>query len=180
MNVDSRRPTRPNVLVDTADRDPALQATLKNLADADLYQRGENLVRLIDPPPAPDGIEGEDERTVITDTYTVERFGVELTKRMCFTQEKFDKKTGETTETPIGPPNWLVTAAMKERVWRGVRKLEGVVEAPVMDARGAVISCAGYDASTGLYLQPRGSIHVPHTPTDSEVADARELLDEWL
>ncbi len=59
--------------------------------------------------------------------------------------------------------------------------LSGVVEAPTLRPDFTVISAPGYDRQTGLYLEPAPGLTVPpvpKNPTDSELQDATDLVQE--
>ena len=61
--------------------------------------------------------------------------------------------------------------------------LLGIVEAPTLRPDFTVISVPGYDAQTGLYLEPSRRLaipQVPERPTDSELQDAVDLVLEPL
>lgn len=64
--------------------------------------------------------------------------------------------------------------------WR-LPSLLGIVEAPTLRPDFTVISAPGYDAQTGLYLEPSNGPAippVPERPTDSEIQDAIDLVLE--
>ena len=61
--------------------------------------------------------------------------------------------------------------------------LLGIVEAPTLRPDFSVISVPGYDAQTGLFLEPSRGLAippVPERPTDSELQDAIDLVQEPL
>jgi len=61
--------------------------------------------------------------------------------------------------------------------------LSGIVEAPTLRPDFTVISTPGYDAKTGLYFEPSRGLKippVPEHPTDGELQDAVDLVQEPL
>lgn len=63
-----------------------------------------------------------------------------------------------------------------------VRPLNGVVHSPIVRADGSILNEPGYDAASGILYQPKGTPvpAVPHSPTASDVASARNLIDHML
>ena len=86
-----------------------------------------------------------------------------------------------------GPRGQLKTAHPPERVcraicdfgqWRGLRRLEGIIETPTFRADGTVIEAPGYDRATGLFFEP--SEAYPPLPANPTQVDARRALAELI
>lgn len=63
-----------------------------------------------------------------------------------------------------------------------VPRLKGIVTTPLLAADGSFSMEPGYNPNSELYYDPRGPAipEVPECPNPSDVAHARELLDDWL
>ena len=61
-------------------------------------------------------------------------------------------------------------------------KLEGIVHAPVLRRDGSILKERGYDAETGLILDPPAGfeVDVPDEPTEEDVAAAKKIIGELL
>lgn len=82
-------------------------------------------------------------------------------------------------EIPAHPPEWAVRAIHVRDVWKAIRPLVGVIEAPALRADGSIIQTDGYDDATGLvYLPSETFPPVAETPTRAEVDASREALLE--
>lgn len=60
---------------------------------------------------------------------------------------------------PVHPPKWCVAAVAGRGQWNRIRRLEGVVDAPILLPDGSILTTPGYHADTGLLFQP--SIEIP-------------------
>ena len=82
------------------------------------------------------------------------------------------------TLVPVHPPAWSISAVAQRAAWPGVRRLEAVVETPVLRADGTVLETPGYDVETGLYFKPPEIAFppVPVAPTIEDAIRARDLL----
>jgi Toprim domain len=91
---------------------------------------------------------------------------------------KFDKRSGEwvPTDAPAGVAR---TLADMSGMWPHTRNLAGIIEAPAMRPDGSIIARAGYDAESGLYLDP-GDISFPAIPERPVRRDAVAALDLLL
>jgi hypothetical protein len=80
---------------------------------------------------------------------------------------------------PTRPPNWVAEDLLARGQWEHVRPLRAVVETPVLRPDGTVLAKHGYDASTGILLEPFGEIPtIPDFPTrDDALAACEHLLD---
>ncbi len=82
-------------------------------------------------------------------------------------------------EIPARPPAWCVAAVHARADWPGVRHLESVVDYPVLRPDGSILDRPGYDAETGLLLEPPGPLpEVPGLPTRDDARAARDALLE--
>jgi hypothetical protein len=78
---------------------------------------------------------------------------------------------------PIHPPEWTVRAVEARGQWSGIRRLDGVVEVPVLRPDGSVLEQPGYDAQTCLLYEPQAEFPPVHIDADT-VASARDDLLE--
>lgn len=77
------------------------------------------------------------------------------------------------------PPDWFVAQIDTIGEWRGVRRLEGVTQCPVIRPDGSVIVDPGYDRETGLLYEPNFEpLPVRECPLrDDALAALEELRD---
>ncbi|MDZ4784050.1 MAG: hypothetical protein SGJ19_27695 [Planctomycetia bacterium] len=63
--------------------------------------------------------------------------------------------------------------------WPGIRRLEGITEAPMLRPDGSVVTAPGYDRATGLLFVPNLAMPLikPEPSRDDAQAAAQELLD---
>lgn len=81
------------------------------------------------------------------------------------------------TWTRVHPPDWCVRAVASRSNWRGVRRLQSLVEYPVLLKSGQVLQNPGYDPDSFLLYQPSGSfLPVPTSPTEEELQKSRDRL----
>ncbi len=80
---------------------------------------------------------------------------------------------------PCDAPQAISAAVHGATSWPGLRRLEAVVSSPVLRADGTVLTGPGYDAASGLFLEPLGPMpEIPSAPTrDDARAAATEILD---
>jgi hypothetical protein len=74
------------------------------------------------------------------------------------------------------PPRIATIYRSRRGAWR-LPILTGIVSAPILRGDGTVLSGAGYDAQTGLFLTASGFPKIPDNPTSG---DARRALEELL
>ncbi|MCG2683977.1 MAG: hypothetical protein L6306_10230 [Planctomycetales bacterium] len=73
----------------------------------------------------------------------------------------------------IHPPDWCVKAIDARGQWEGIRRLEAVVETPVLRANGTVLQTPGYDPQTGIVFRPECNFPpIPEQPTAADAANA--------
>lgn len=91
------------------------------------------------------------------------------------------KKWNKSAKTwvPAHPPDWTVDALAARGDWPGVRRLDGVIEAPAVRDDGSVIEATGYDPATRLLYEPAGEVlPVPAGETQALAAAALARLEE--
>lgn len=77
------------------------------------------------------------------------------------------------------PSSWAVRALMARGAWPEIRRLEGVVESPILRPDGTILDRPGYDPETGLIFEPSADfLPVPVHPSRREVSEALDLLAE--
>ncbi len=80
---------------------------------------------------------------------------------------------GQIEWRPAHPPQWLSRALVGRHGWPTVRRLEGLVEGPVLRGDGTVLQTPGYDPASGLYLAPAMTFEpVPERPTEKQKEEA--------
>ncbi|MFO0806050.1 MAG: hypothetical protein U0791_23340 [Gemmataceae bacterium] len=94
-----------------------------------------------------------------------------------FTEKEKKRPVGEIVKEYKQPPERLVRAARSIPTDR-IRPLTAVVTAPTIRPDGSILDTPGYDAATGLYLDPANglTINVPDRPTRGQVSAAVETL----
>jgi hypothetical protein len=79
----------------------------------------------------------------------------------------------------IHPPDWVVKAIDARGQWPGIRRLEAVVESPVLRADGTVLQDTGYDAATGIVYRPQVAFPpIADRPTKADAHSAVQSLME--
>lgn len=82
-------------------------------------------------------------------------------------------------EKAVHPPQWVVDLVDAYGEWKGVRRLEGVVQTPVLRGDGTILDTPGYDGQTGLLYEPNADFPpVKPCPTREDAEHAmRQLLE---
>jgi hypothetical protein len=139
--------------------------------DGAVYQRGGELVRVSVEVPPTDG-------PAVSVVPRIESIPGPALRDVISRRVQFVKVTEE-GERPAHPPAWCVGAVGARGTWAGVRPLAGVVSFPVLRRDGTVLTEAGYDARTGLFLHwPHAPLPIPDAPTATDAkAAAAELLE---
>jgi hypothetical protein len=76
------------------------------------------------------------------------------------------------------PPKRIAAEVEARGQWPGVRRIEGIVSAPIVRADGSVLQTPGYDDQTGLLYEPFAVFEgVPNRPT---LEDAQQAVAELL
>lgn len=82
---------------------------------------------------------------------------------------------------PTSPTVSVCRAVLSRTQWETVPPLSGLIGAPVIRPDGTILQAPGYDRPTRLYYAPKLSVQdVPERPTPRDVAQARELLLEYV
>ncbi len=139
--------------------------------DRTVYQRGGELVRVSIEAPPEDG-------PCISVAPRIESIPSPALRDIISRRVDFILMTAE-GEKPAHPPGWCVNAVGARGSWPGVRPLTGVVSFPVVRRDGTILTDAGYDTRTGLFLHwLRPPLPIPERPTLANAkAAAAELLD---
>lgn len=169
---------RPKITISAEEYKVNYQAAKALVRDATIYQRGGQLVRVVrDDSPARHGIRRpiapridaipaailRDRLTAVADWVTIKVRGDDI------------------DEVPAHPPGWCVNAVCARGAWPGIRHLEAVVDCPVLRPDGTILCEPGYDASTGLLLEPAGTLPVlKDRPTHHDAVAARDRLLEII
>lgn len=83
--------------------------------------------------------------------------------------------------TPARPPVWCFTAVDARGQWPEIRRLEAVVETPVLLADGTVLQKPGYDPRSGLLYEPQTVFPpVPDQPSKADAMLACDALREVI
>jgi hypothetical protein len=162
---------RPVIVITTDEHTVNAKAADALGRDADIYQRGGQLVRVArDLSPAGRGIRRPCAPRIDTLPLPIVR------ERLAATVQWFSRRSGEFV--PAHPPEWAVRAIHARGEWPGVRHLEAVIEYPVLRPDGTLLMTPGYDSTTGLLLEPRGEL--PELVESPTRADARGALGALL
>lgn len=166
---------RPTITVSTEEHETNTEAVKALANDPAIFQRGGQLVRVKhDDSPAAAGV-----RRPFTPQ--IEVFPREILRERLTAVASWIsvRETGKgTQESAAHPPGWCVNAVHARGSWEGVRHLEAVVEFPVLRPDGTVLQTPGYDAATGLLLEPTGPM--PTIPLSPSLADARRARDRLM
>jgi hypothetical protein len=92
-------------------------------------------------------------------------------------QEKRCQGVSYLDEVDVPPPGRVVNTLEARGQWEHIRPLAAVVDWPILRPDGTVLSEAGYDPRTHLYLSSTFAMKVPENPT---LGDAKEAVAELL
>ena len=82
-------------------------------------------------------------------------------------------RRGNEGDAPAHPPEWMAAQIHVRGVWKGIRPLTGIVEAPTMRPDGSILQEPGYDHATGLLYLPFIKFPpVPESPTREQAEAA--------
>lgn len=137
--------------------------------DARVYQRGGQLVGVVDAGAMSAGISrGENAPIIRSLGYPTIRERLSS----CVRWAKFDGKTK--SRKPSLPPVDVVAAVSARGEWKGIRPLISVATSPCLRPDGTVLQRAGYDAATAILYRPSDTFPaVSESPT---LEDARGAL----
>lgn len=160
----------------TAHEDQVIEQTIAALRnDADLFQRGGQLVRIVRGDNS-DGI------TRPADTPAIRlapppHLRERISRRVLYA--KYNAKIKG--YVPAHVPDFAVSAIVARGEWSGIRELVRVSDVPVLRPDGSVWQQHGHDAVTGVLYEPVATASVPPIPDtltrEDATAAAAELLD---
>jgi len=159
---------------------PINDAAIRSLErEPDLYQRAGALTRVIVEPHHPRRVVKRP-LAVRIETLPAPTIRERLTRTAAWFRIIVRKDSEE--EVPAHPPDWCVAAVQARGDWPYIRRLEAVVEFPVLLPSGEVLGTPGYDADNGLLYQPQYPVKltVPNRPTRADAVAAVQVLDEVL
>jgi hypothetical protein len=129
--------------------------------DGSLFERGGMLVRLLD-----DCIVDADEHWLFD----------YFARHISFFRMK--ERDGEFVRVEADAPAWLGKRLNAKKGERGLPELHGIITAPTLRPDGSLLDKPGFDAATGLVLQPGTWPKAPDAPSQAEIKAAWETL--WL
>lgn len=88
---------------------------------------------------------------------------------------------GDKPPKQVAPPKDFVEALCHAKEYPTVRRLEAVVQTPVLRADGTVLDVPGYDEATGILYEPNADYGtIPVAPTREDVAQAIAAIDDVI
>lgn len=164
----------PEIVIGTDEHRVNAAAAEALTADANIYQRGGILVRIVrDASPAAKGIRRPLSPRI--EALPVPLLRERLTAVATWKAIHLTKNGAEVR--PAHPPSWCVSAVHAHANWTGIRHLESVVDYPVLRPDGTILTQNGYDPDTGLMLDTTCDIdQLPARPTHGEAIAARDRL----
>lgn len=155
---------RPEILISTELHALADQAVALLASDPCVYQRGRELVHVVQD----DRATGSPAIRCMTVSNVIDR----LSHAAVWLKPM--KKGVE----PAKPPKDLAQIVIDRGTYPGVRHLDGVIEAPTLRPDGTILDRPGWDRATGLLFEPRQTFPaIPDRPTR---ADARQAAGSLL
>jgi len=157
---------RPEIMITTREHEVTDQAVAAIAADSNLFQRGGNLVAILEdcrPQPKQTGIKRPPGslRISLLPHAQIRRL---MTVHADWLKVKIVRGKQEIVQAH--PPTWTVEAVATLGTWKGIRPLEGIVEAPTLRPDGSLIDQPGYDSDTGLWFVPSEVFpSIPDNPT---------------
>jgi hypothetical protein len=167
---------RPEIIITTDEHEVNQLAVAALVRDEGIYQRGGLLVRIVrDASPAAKGIRRPFSPRIEPLPNAILRERLAANVRWIVRKWKEDGFQDKRDH----PPAWCVAALHARAEWPGIRHLEAVVEYPILRADGTILSTPGYDADTGLLLEPAGEFPpMPDNPArEDAVASLNALLE---
>lgn len=163
----------PTIQIDVDEARVADEAIAALAQQGKIYQRGGTLVRIVENPPPPACITRPDGGLRLT-PLPQPRLRELLTLAATLVQDM-----GEMGLFPCHPPDWLVRAEDARGQWKGISRLEGIVETPVLLTDGTTLQTPGYDPRSGLFYAPSTKFPIiPARPSPADVEQARNLVLE--
>lgn len=181
-----RRPKRSDGTADPRDTRPEIRITteIKAVVDAAedaiiglgpvIFQRGGILVRIVRGGAPPPGLARPPGALSIAPA-PLSHLAEQASLAARWT--RYDARAG--AQVPARPPEWAMKCLAERGEYR-VPYLAAIVETPVLRPDGSVLERPGYDAGTGLFLDPGGVDYpaVPDRPTPAQVKQAVDALCE--
>jgi hypothetical protein len=170
------RADRPTIII-TEEEDKVNAQAVSALAGlGDLYQRGHQIVTVVESQDLVPGAPAPVRRLTIRaldPAVLRERFTTAAAWRVW----RRDSETGDAQLVPAHPPEWSVRAVHGYGQWRGWRSLITISECPILRPDGSILMAQGWDPATGILLMPSDDFpEVPNMPTPQDVLAARDLL----
>jgi len=164
---------RPIIVADTEESRVVDQAIAALGSQQDLFQRGGLLVHVIRELEPPSDIVRP------KDAPRIAAVKLPRLRELLASAAEWQLPSSEGEPQPIHPPDWVVKAVEARGQWIGIRRLEGVVESPVLRADGSILEKPGYDPMSGLLYESQTAFPpVPENPTHGEVQSAVDALLE--
>jgi len=162
------------ITIDT-DESRVIDEAIEALATREnVYQRGGCLVQVVEGTEPPRGIARPKEAPRIA-PMRYPRIRELLADAAAWSKPAADQGERER----IHPPDWVVKAIDARGQWHGIRRLEQVVEVPILRVDGTVLQEAGYDPLTGILFQPKAEFpQVAERPSRADAERARDALLE--
>ena len=92
-----------------------------------------------------------------------------------FTMKETKKEGPEKVDHRV--PKWCVDEVHARGDWQGIRILKAVVTCPILRADGSVVSVAGYDAGSRVFLDLQEMFpSIPEHPAPDQVEEAKSTL----
>lgn len=184
LRVVSGGDVRPDIMLSPDVHETTEHMMRAILKDADLFQRGGELVHVIhaeEPPKGPDGkpkpglpLAGTPLIRRVPLSYLVDRVSKHA---RCVKKVKLPKGGEKWVQIP--PPSLQVRAVLERGAWPSMRNLRGILEAPALRPDGTIIQAPGFDPDTRYLYQPNGSfLPVADKPTHSDAVLAYKKLCE--
>ena len=162
----------PRILVDVDESRVVNEAIAALAKQPNIYQRGGVLVHVVRNQPPPRGVSRPQDAPRIAPI----RFP--RLQELMATAASWEKPAGEGETELCHPPGWAVKAVDARGEWQGIRRLDAVVESPILRSDGSVLQTAGYDSETALIFAPQ--VDFPEVPEKPSRADVRRALDALL
>jgi len=169
----ARKDNLPEIIVTTDEPKVVDQAVSAITSEPNLYQRGGQLVHIIESAEPPRGIE----RPQGAPRIAILRHA--RLREIMATWARWLRPAGDEGFEPCHVPKWAVDALAARERWEGIRPLEGVVESPVLRTDGSIVTTPGYDEATGLVFTPLQPFpEIPSKPSRDDAIRARDTLLE--
>jgi hypothetical protein len=167
---------RPEIVITTQEHEVNAQAADALGRDSSLFQRGGLLVRVVrDTSPAARGVRRPLAPRIEPLPPALLRERLAASARWFSLRETRDGLI----RVDAHPPAWCVSAVHARADWPGIRRLDAVVDYPILRPDGTVLSASGYDPDTGLLLEMAGEPPtIPDAPTHTQAVAARDDLLE--